>query len=189
MAQSAISLCSKAMIKLGASPVVSFYENTTEAQVASQLYSSVRDGLLSSYPWRFATCQVKLPRLQDAPVADFAYAYQLPNDFLRALSAGDTRRAQGLNYRVCERTLQTNAPSVVLTYIFRPKEENFPAFFDDLLVAKLAAEFSLPLTENVSRTQLLYKLAQELFAQAKLIDAQQSVTSAIEDFSLIGVRL
>ena len=69
------------MIKLGASPVVSFYENTTEAQVASQLYSSVRDGLLSSYPWRFATCQVKLPRLQDAPVADCAYAYQLPNDF------------------------------------------------------------------------------------------------------------
>ena len=87
MAQSAISLCSKALIKLGAQPIISFNENTVEAQVALQLYQSVRDALLSSYPWRFATAQIHLNRLQENPQADYMYSYQLPNDFLRALSA------------------------------------------------------------------------------------------------------
>lgn len=188
MAQSDISLCSKALIKLGANTISSFNENTAEAQVARQLYSSVRDGLISAYPWRFATAQVRLPRLADNPTADFAYAYQLPNDFLRVLSAG-VDRGQGLNYRLCQRTLQTNAPSVVLTYLFLPKEENFPAFFDELLIAKLAAEFCLPLTESTTRTQFLIKQANIIFNQAKLIDSQQSLPQSIMDFPLIEVRL
>ena len=86
MAQSAISLCSKALIKLGARPIVSFNENTAEAEVASQLYTSVRDAMLSAYPWRFATSQSELARLAENPKADYAYSYQLPNDFLRVLS-------------------------------------------------------------------------------------------------------
>ena len=40
MAQSAISLCSKALIKLGAQPIVSFTENTAEAQVSGLKYIS-----------------------------------------------------------------------------------------------------------------------------------------------------
>jgi len=188
MAQTDISLCSKALIKLGASSITSFNENTAEAQVARQLYVPIRDGLLSSYPWRFATAQTSLARLLEKPTADFAYAYQLPNDFLRVLSAG-CGRGQGLNYRIYQQTLQTNAPNVILTYLFLPLEENFPAFFDELLIAKLAAEFCLPLTESTSRTEFLSKQANNLFAQAKLIDAQQSLPQSIIDFPLIEVRL
>jgi hypothetical protein len=189
MAQSAISLCSKALIKLGAQPIVSFNENTAEAQVALQLYDQTRDALLSSYPWRFATAQVRLSRLNDVPEADYMYSYQLPNDFLRALSAGTGNLGRGLNYRIYKRTLQCNAPDVVLTYIYNPIEENYPPFFDQALICKLAAEFCLPLTENTSRAQMLEKLAAESFASAKLIDAQQSMAPAIMDFPLIGVRL
>ena len=188
MAQTDISLCSKALIKLGAQGITSFSENTAEAQVASQLYAPVRDALLSSYPWRFATSQISLPRLVDIPTADYMYAYQLPNDFLRALSAG-CGQGKGLDYRIYQRTLHTNAPNVILTYLFLPKEENFPAFFDELLIAKLAAEFCLPLTESTARTEFLIKQANNIFAQAKLIDAQQSLPESIIDFPLIEVRL
>lgn len=189
MAQSAISLCSKALIKLGARPIVSFNENTAEAEIASQLYTSVRDAMLSAYPWRFATSQSELARLAENPKADYAYSYQLPNDFLRVLSAGASSSGRGLNYRICEKTLQCNASNVMLTYIFDPKEENYPPFFDALLVAQLAAEFCLPLTESASRCEFLVKQAQKSFADAKLIDAQQDIPNAITDFPLIGVRL
>ena len=189
MAYSAISLCSKALIKLGVQPIVSFNENTAQAQVALQLYEPMRDALLSSYPWRFATAQVHLNRLQTAPLADYSYAYQLPNDFLRALSAGTGNSGKGLNYRIYENTLHCNVPEVMLTYIFNPKEENYPPFFAQLLIAKLAAEFCLPLTENTSRTQMLEKLASDAFTSAKLIDSQQAIAPSISDFSLIGVRL
>ena len=189
MAQSAISLCSKALIKLGAQPIASFGENTAEAEIASRLYEPIRDALLSAHPWRFATAQVRLNRLADNPTADFAYAYQLPNDFLRVLSAGVNNAGRGLNYRICERTLQCNASDVILTYIFNPQEQNYPPFFNQLLIDKLAAEFCLPLTESVSRTDFLTKQANESFARAKLIDAQQDIPIGITDFSLIGARV
>ena len=78
---------------------------------------------------------------------------------------------------------------MILTYIFNPQEQNYPPFFNQLLIAKLAAEFCLPLTENTSRTEFLTRQANDLFAKAKLIDAQQDIPTGITDFSLIGVRL
>ena len=188
MAQSAISLCSKALVKLGAKAIVSFNENTAEAEVALQLYEPIRDALLSMYPWRFATAQTFLVRLVTAPKADYTYAYQLPSDFLRVLSAGSGSQGRGLNYRIYEKTLQTNAQDVVLTYIFQPLEANYPPFFDQLLINTLAAEFCLPLTESTSRSEFLTKQAEKNLEQAKLIDSQQVIPPAIMDFPLIGVR-
>ncbi|MBT4890046.1 MAG: hypothetical protein HON65_10885, partial [Rhodospirillales bacterium] len=83
MALSSIALCSRALIKIGAMSITSFEEGTAESEVAANLYSSVRDGLLSSHPWNFASAQVTLARLNADPIADYAYAYQLPVDFLR----------------------------------------------------------------------------------------------------------
>ena len=188
MSLSAISLCSKALIKVGANGISSFDENTAEAKVASQLYGMIRDGLLSSYPWRFATVQKTLNQLVDVPTADFEYAFLLPTDLLRILSAGEGSRGRGLVYRIYEKTLQTNARNVILTYISRPEEEAFPAFFDELLVSKLASEFCLPLTESASRSDFLNKQTENLLSRAKLIDAQQATSVGIENFSLIGAR-
>ena len=188
MSLSAISLCSKALIKVGANGMTSFDENTAEARVASQLYGMIRDGLLSSYPWRFATAQKELNQLVAEPTADYKNAFALPSDLLRILSAGQQRRGSGLVYRVCENILQTDASSVILTYIFRPQEESFPPFFDELLVSKLAAEFCLPLTESTARSDYLNKQTESLLSRAKLIDAQQATTIGLDRFSLIGVR-
>lgn len=188
MALSAISLCSRALVKIGAKGIVSFNENTAESEVAMHLYSSTRDALLSAHPWRFAMAQKNLARLVQEPFADYEYAYQLPNDFLRAISAGSGKRGQGLNYRIHEDKLHTNADNVMLTYLFRPNERSFPPFFDQVLISRLAAEFCLPLTESTSRADYLNKQANEVFEQAKLIDAQQAIPNAIIDFPLIGVR-
>ena len=43
----------------------------------------MRDALLSAYGWSFATGQVALNRLDTPPAADYANAFQLPDDFLR----------------------------------------------------------------------------------------------------------
>lgn len=188
MSYTSIALCAKALVKIGAKGITSFNEGTAEAQVAQALYETTRDALLSSYPWRFATAQVTLPLLTQTPKADYTYSFQLPSDFLRAISVGSGQRGQGVNYRICEDTLQCNSKNVILTYIFRPMEANFPAFFASLLIMRLSAEFCLALTESTTRADFLSKMADSAYAQAKLIDAQQSVPQAIEDFPLIGVR-
>lgn len=187
MASSPIALCSRALLKTGCRSITSFDEGTAEAEVAGNLYESVRDALLSAYPWRFATAQATLPRLEATPVADYAYAYQLPADFLRAMSAG-AGRGRGLDYRIHERRLHANASEVVLTYIFRPLETEFPPFFDQVLIARLAAEFCIPLTDSTSRSEALLRVAESEFKQARTIDAQQDTIAVMDDYPLIGVR-
>ncbi len=188
MALSSIAFCSRALLKLGAASIASFDEGTAEAEVAANLYPSIRDALISAHPWNFAVAQATLPQLSAEPVADFAYAYQLPADFLRALSAGAGSRGRGIRYRISGRTLHTDSTQVVLTYIYRPDEAEFPPFFDQALIARLAAEFCIPVTESTSRSEALFKLAETEFRRTKMIDSQQDTPGRIEDFTLIQVR-
>lgn len=188
MALSNIGLCARALVRLGAAPITSFDDDTVESEIAGILYESVRDALLSAHPWRFALGQAGLTKLVDAPAADYAHAFQLPNDFLRAISLGANGRGRGRRYRIARDRLHCNDEAVTLTYVFRPAEEEFPAWFDAALIARLAAEFCIPVTENTSRAETLYKLAENEFARARQIDSQQDSPNRLEHFNLIDVR-
>ena len=188
MALTAIGICSRALMKIGANPISSFDEGTAESMIANMLYESTRDALLSAYPWSFATAQKNLTPLTFRPAADFEYAYQLPSDFLCVLSAGQSGRGRGLDYRIVERRLHTNSDEVTLTYVFRANEMAFPPFFDQALIARMSSEFCLPLTESSSRTDSLRRIAEKDFITARHIDARQDVPQKIEDFALVEVR-
>ena len=178
MALSALALCTRALLKIGAQPIASLDEGTAEAEVAANLYAGTRDALISSHPWSFATGQACLPRLAAQPTADF----------LRAVSAGVPDSGRGLVYRLFEDRLHCDAERVVLSYIFRPDESAFPAYFAAALAARLAAEFCIPLTENTSRAQLLLAQAEAELRNARRIDSQQATPRAFDDFPLITVR-
>lgn len=55
-------------------------------------------------------------------------------------------------------------------------------------MARLAAEFCIPLTENASRAEMLFRLAEGELRTARQIDSQQASPRAIEGFPLIDVR-
>ncbi|WP_425429102.1 hypothetical protein [Azospirillum thermophilum] len=57
-----------------------------------------------------------------------------------------------------------------------------------MLIARLAAEFCLPLTESGSRAEALAALAEAEFRRARLIDSQQDSQPGFEDFTLIEAR-
>ncbi len=188
MALSAIAMCSRALLKIGAASITSFQDGTAESEIAANLYPSVRDSLLSAHPWNFATAQTTLAKMTAQPVADFANAFQLPADFLRALSAGGGPQSRGVVYRLAEKRLHSDADAVTLSYIFRADEAIFPAFFDQALIARLAAEFCIPLTDSTTRSEMLFKLAGASFREAKTIDSQQATPRQIAGFSLIEAR-
>ncbi|WP_424811458.1 hypothetical protein [Roseococcus sp. YIM B11640] len=188
MALTALELCTRALLRIGAQAIASMDEGTAEAEIASGLYAGTRDALLSAHPWSFATGQATLPRLAARPTADFQNAFQLPAGFLRALSAGGPSLGRGLAYRILEDRLHCDADQVTLTYIFRPDESSFPAFFAAALVARLSAEFCIPLTESTSRAQLLIGQAESEFRAARRTDSQQATVRAIDNFPLIQAR-
>lgn len=188
MALTAIGLCARALLKIGAVPIQGFADGTAEAEVAAGLYAPTRDALLSANGWSFATSQSPLARLDEKPAADFTASFRLPADFLRALSAGAGGRGRGLSYRIQGDAVLANAEALVLTYVYRPDEAAFPPFFDQALIARLAAEFCIPLTENSSRAETLWKLADAEFRRARLIDGSQDSQPGFEDFTLIEAR-
>ncbi len=188
MALNDVALCSRALIRLGAAPITSFADGTAESEIAGALFAPTRDALLSAYSWSFASGQVALTKLMTDPIADYQNAFGLPNDFLRAMSAGAGGRGRGLNYRIARGALHTDSEDVILSYIFRPEEEEFPPYFDMVLIARLSAEFCIPVTENTARADALYRMADVEFARARQIDAQQDSPGRIENFSLIDVR-
>jgi hypothetical protein len=188
MALSSIELCSSALMKIGANGISSFEDGTAEARIAQSLYPLIRDALLCVHPWKFATAKAQLVRLAEEPITDFANAYQLPTGYLKALSAGNDGRGRGLIYQIMNRQLHTNAEAVTLTYLFRPSEGDFPAYFCALLVTRLAAEFCIPLTESTSRAERFSALAEQELRLAKLVDSQQDTPARVEDFTLIRAR-
>jgi len=189
MSLSNVELCSAALVKLGAESISSFADGTTEADIAAALYDIIRDSLLGTHPWSFATAHAELALLPTTPLSNFQYAFELPADFIKAISAGDECRSRGAVYQIIGSEIHTNYEELTLTYIKRSDEANFPTYFVSALVNRLAAEFCLPLTENSSRSETLYRLAETELKLAKLIDSQQDTPPKVEDFTLIRARL
>ncbi len=188
MALTNIEICARALIRLGANPIAEFNDGSSESEIAYALYGSTKNALLSSYPWSFATRQITLLPSNANPIADYSYAYDLPTDILRAVSCGSGRRGRGVEFKILNGKLHTNYKDIIFTYIAEIDEEYFPPFFSSALITKLASEFSIPITESTSRTEMLYNLAEKEVEKARLIDAQQDTPNRIENFTLIDVR-
>lgn len=198
---SALSICSDALLMLGARPISSFTEGTDESSIADRLYHDLRDQVLSIYPWSFAIKKVQLARLIDAPVNEYKYAYQLPSD--RLMSPNAVTNSSALNapliqdYQIMGDKLLTNQETIYIDYQYNVPEYAMPTYFVQLLKYMLAWHFALPITDQTEKAQYWQGVAVGspsdngrggFMRQAMNIDGQGQPVNAINDFSLINVR-
>lgn len=181
-----LQLCNAALVKLGATPISSFDDADAAAAIAQSLYPLIVEAVLSAHPWSFTLKRAQLTAATGSPPVDFKRRYPLPADFLRALYIDN--RGASPRYAVIGSELHSDADAVVLTYQFRPAEASFPAFFRTALVARLAADFCIPLTENISRAESLDRLAERELERAWVIDRSQDTPPLIADDTLTRVR-
>jgi hypothetical protein len=92
-----VSICSDALILLGAKPISSFNDGTDESNTCDRLYPDVRDMTLSMYPWSFSYKKAALSQLITTPATEWRYEYQLPGDRL----GNSTRR---VHHQLCWRS-------------------------------------------------------------------------------------
>ena len=81
-ANSAVDISARALTLIGANPISSFSETSTEAQIANNMYEDVAQASLCQTRWRFSTNQAVLNQLSDVPTGRFDVAHQLPVDTL-----------------------------------------------------------------------------------------------------------
>ena len=173
-------IASMALIRLGAGPITSFTANTREAQVVSNMYDTVTTTLFSYANWNFATTKVALAQLSQTILdKNYDYVYQLPSSIVKVLGIFDANGNYDENYSVEDDKVYTNFAVANLVYIKEQDEADFPAYFTECLVAKLAFEMSEALTGIGSIHERLYNEFQNKLRQARISDGQEEPAKTI----------
>ncbi|MDB2638707.1 hypothetical protein N9Y91_06845 [Alphaproteobacteria bacterium] len=197
-----LSICSDALIMLGAAPISSFTEGTDAAQACDRLYPDLRDSLLSRYPWSWTYKKTSLGRLATAPINEFKYAYQLPGNILSGVQAVFETSASNQNaindgWEIYGDQLYTDLETVYIDYQESVDESKMPVYFIHLLRTAFAGELGLVITDQASKADYFRGIAYGspgengrggLFREAVNIDSRGRLPQIIEDYALIQVR-
>lgn len=197
-----LSICSDALILLGASPLSSFSEGTDAAQICDRLYDDLKDSLIASYPWSWSFKKVQLARLTSTPVSEWKYQYALPGDTIAGVKAVFNTNNPGARpishgWEIHDSHLDTNEETIYVDYQYSVNESQIPTYFVQLMKYAMAAEIAETVTDQITKAQYFeqkaYGSPQEnrrggFFRQAANIDGSSKQVEAIEDFTLINVR-
>ena len=197
----ALSICSGALVMLGAKPISSFTEGTDEANIADRLYADIKNQLLMVYPWSFSFKKIQLSRLITTPVNEYKYEYQLPGDRLgpprQVFVSAETYQRPIQAYRIMGDKLLSNEEKIYVDYQYAVQEFEMPVYFVQLLKYMLAWHFAQPITDQTDKAQYWQSVAIGSAAEngrggymrmAMNIDGQNQPARTIDDFSLIEVR-
>lgn len=195
-----LTICSDAMIMLGAAPISSFAEATDAAKVADRLYDDIRDMMIQQYDWSWSVKKIKLARLEAAPLNEWKYAYALPGDILgdpKALfDSGAVGARPVREWEVYGTSIFCNYENVYIDYQYRVLESLMPSYFVRVLKAALASAFAVPVTDSTGKADYFQAIAfgpaaenmrGGLMRVAMNIDGSRPPQS-FEDFALVAVR-
>ena len=189
VANTDIDIATAALILIGAAPITSFTETSTEALVASNIYEDVIRSALCASRWRFAANQQELNRLSDTPTGRFDLAYQLPSELLmlHALTVNNNI----IEYNVYGNLAFTNGSitdKVIADYSIRVGEEKFPSYFILAVEYALASAFAVSIARDDGLASVLESKAQQLMQQARTLDSQQQTTRKLSTSRFITER-
>ena len=197
-----LSICSDALILLGAAPISSFTEGSDSAQACDRLYPDLKDSLLANYQWSWSIKKIQLQRLSTAPLDEWKYAYQLPGDMLSGVialfqSAGLSQKPVRYGWEIYGDQLFTNFEKIFIDYQSTIDESKMPNYFVRLLRSALAAELAFTITDQISKSDYFRGVSYGspadsgrggLMREAMNVDSRGKPPQIIEDYSLIDVR-
>lgn len=191
MAFTPTDISNRALQMLGCNPINSMTDGTKNARECTLCYDTLRQALLESHPWSFATLFASLPQVVNPPnpipansLWSSSFVYNVPSDFLRLVQVSPYADfwlwdgigfVQPQDYIVQNGTLITwVSPPLAIRYIADVQNSgNFPATFREALAATMAAAMCERLTQSSAKRQ-----AAEAYLMAALSEARR--TNAIQ---------
>jgi len=188
-ADSPIDICARALILIGADPITSFNDGTTEALVSVNMYEDVARAALVNSRWRFSTNQAVLNLLSAAPTGRYDRAYQLPNDLLMLHAV--TVQDLPIEYQIYgSKVFADTDPNdvVIADYTYRAEEEDWPSYFTLAVEYALAVVFATSIARDSSLASLMKTQANEAMAKARSLDSQQQTARKLVTSRFIAER-
>lgn len=153
VAISDVLICSMALLELGSRPINSFDEDTEPARICSNVYQNVRDEMLRQHPWNFAKKRALVSPMKTPPEFDFAYQFQVPPDFIRAIEVNGLRSETGVGlppgYAFENGMILADVNLIRLRYIFRNDQpQEWDSAFIRLMVAAMKRSIAYAITRD-----------------------------------------
>jgi len=200
VAVSDVSIANGALSRIGAGRITAFTDDTAAGREVNARYAYVRDAELTRHRWRFSLARASLAASATAPTFGFTYAYELPADCLRLVSAGEA--APGVNLSelrdaldaqdyVLEgrRILTDYAAPLKIRYIRQVTDPTqFDAAFVEALSARLAYELATALADSTSRKEVAWGDYQAALREAIRSNALQVPADPLPDDSWLMAR-
>jgi hypothetical protein len=183
-----VSICSNALLMLGAKTISAIDEESDRAEIAANLYDSTRDAVLRSHPWNCAVKRVVLAPDSDAPVGDdYSAQFTLPGDFLRVLAVGES--TEDVDYKIESGKILASGTSLFLRYIWKNTTEST---WDPMLVKamelQMSAAMAYAITMSAAKEQLQLEKLERFMKQCRAVDGQDDPPQQLGDERLLNAR-
>lgn len=183
-APSPVALCNRALTQVGGRLITSFADDNNEAKLCALHYEPLRDEVTTAYEWSHALARFgPMTPLAGAPPFGYDYTYQLPSGCLRVLhvTIDPDGEHEVARYAVeGQQLLADIGAGLYLRYIQRVTDTTkFTSMFTQALVARIAAELSVPLAESKSLAQQNFQLYQAKVGEAASVDGLQGRATRI----------
>lgn len=186
MAVTEVEICNSALAKVGAARILTLDDDSEEARLCKTLFYRLRDKLLRSHPWRFATRRVALGPLVTAPIYEFQNAFQLPNDCLRVLAIDGNDSEE---WKEESGQLLCNLDSVNIKYIWKNEDtSSYDSNFVEVLAFDLAVELCMPLAQNATLRATLVDERKLALREARSFNAQVGSVDRVKADTWLNAR-
>ena len=187
---SEVDICNSALTKIGATLITSLTQSHKNATACNARYEDLRDDLLRTHTWNFATERVKLAQLSTEPTFGYDYEYQLPSDWIRVVSVHDVDYDRAVvKYKIEGTKLLTNASTIYLRYIKVVTDANeMTADFREALAWRLAAELAFPIANSGTMHDRMMVGFKSALRRARSADAIEDYPENMPESSWTSVR-
>lgn len=154
---SVVDICNLALSWLGEKPIISLDDEGDAAALCKANYAPLRDAVLESAEWTFATKRLRLtPISENDPVwADFGGSrFQIPPEVLRVIGVFQDVEMQPWSRLIHEQEdkmiiVRQVRTSIFIRGIVRVEDPNkFTPSFEQALAERMAWEMSIPVTNS-----------------------------------------
>lgn len=166
MANSDIDICTQALTLLRANGINSFNDGSNEADICKIMYADFAKGIISRYPWTFATKKAQLSRETGAPIGEYLYKHIMPGEALLIWAVFDTDLQGAAPIRDFDiyaadgsRRIYSNYLSLWADYTAYVDENIWPPYFVQFMIHALAAHIAVPVTQNAELAEYYNRMA------------------------------
>lgn len=191
MAIGQVTICNRALQKVGASLIRAIDENSPSAKACNAMWESLRRAELRAHFWSFAIKRKELAALSEAPLFGKAYQYSKPSDFLRIAQPDQCDNDFFRDYQIEGSVIVSDrSGSLQLRYVADITDTTlFDSMFVEALACKMAIELCEPITQSNTKKQTLLAEYRYAIAEARRTNAIERRPQEVPDDPWVTARL